>query len=212
MCPGTLAIIGTAASAAGSVTGGISSAQAANYQGQVARNNATIAANNARYSASATSAATTQEGLKARAQDANIKAGAAANGVDVDTGSPANVLTSQRELGDLDVATVANRGAQQVYGYRSQAVSDTAQSKLDFSQEAPDVLGGVLNAAGDVAKGAPGLPTGGGSFSAPDMSSDMLSPESLQIPSSLISGSPSLPSSYAWMGSNGSAELDDLGL
>jgi len=212
MCPGTLAIIGTAASAAGSVGGGIASAQAANYQGQVARNNATIAANNARYSASATSAATTQAGLQARAKDASVKAGAAANGVDVDTGSAANVLTSQRELGDLDTATVANRGAQQVYGYRSQAVSDTAQSQLDFSQEPGDVAGGVLKAVGDVAGAAPGLPSGGGGFSAPDMSSDMLSPDSLQVPSSLISGAPSLPSSYAWMGGNGSAELDDLGL
>jgi hypothetical protein len=206
MCPGTIALVATAASAASSIGGGIAAASSANYQGQVARNNAIISQQNAGYSASATSAATTQAGLKARAADANVKAAAAANNVDVNTGSPSNVETSQRELGGLDTATVTNRGAQQVYGYESQATSYEAQSKADFAQAPFDVIGGFVGAAGDVAKGIPDLPSGSGAATDSSITSGYnggaVTPFSAPD-ASLLSGPPSLPSGYSWMGGNG---------
>ena len=125
---------------------------------QVAANNATIARQNEAYSAQATSVNTTQEGLKARAADAGVKEAAAANNLDVTSGSPAEVEVSQRELGALDVAQTASRGAQEVYGYGAQAANFEGQEKLESSQVAPDIAGGVLGATSSIIGGSPQVP------------------------------------------------------
>lgn len=188
MCPGTLAIAAVASGAAGNLMSGIASGNAANYQAAVASHNATIAMQNAGYSAAAGSARAEEAGLKARAQSAGVKAGLAANGLDVNTGSAADVQTSQREIGALDTATVANQAAEAVYGYRATAAGDEAQAQL-YSAEAPvDYLGGVLQAGGSVAKGLSDLPGGGGGGAG-------------GAPPSLLSGAPQNPSQYQWMGS-----------
>lgn len=183
MCPGTLALVAAGAAAAGSVVKGVGSADAASYQATVARNNATIARQNAGYSAAAGSAEVTQEGLKTRAAGANVRAGLAANGLDVSTGSPADVQVGQREIGGLDTATVASRAAEQVYGYQTQATSYDAQANLDSAQVPFDIAGGALGAVGSLA-GNPSVQSG---FS------------------SLLSGAPSVPDNYAWMQSGSSA-------
>lgn len=148
MCVATLALVGAGIGAAGKLLGGVSSAHAASYQAQVARNNAVVAQQNAAYAASAGASQTEQAGLKARSRDAAVRASLAANGVDVNTGSAADVQVSSRELGQLDTATVANNAALEAYGYRTQATNYTAQAGLEQSQVVPDVLGGVLGAAG----------------------------------------------------------------
>ena len=173
-----LPFMALAASAGGPLIGGITSALSANYQSQVARNNAQIAGNNANYSASAGAAQTEQAGLRARAVGANTKASLAAQNVDVGTGSAADVQTSQAGLSRLETATVANRAAEQVYGYRTQELSYSAQAKADQAQILPDILGGVLGAAGGAAKAATDIPG----------------------VSSLLSGPSSAPANYAWMG------------
>jgi hypothetical protein len=158
MCPATLALVGTAASAGGSILGGISAGNSAAYSAQVARNNAQIEAQNQTRAAAATSANVEQAGLKARERDAGVRVAAAANGVDVNTGSAGDVAESQRRLGALDVSNVAERGAEATYGYGTQAVSDTAQAQLDQSQVIPDYLGGVLKGGGSLLSGSANLP------------------------------------------------------
>lgn len=153
-----LPLVAAGLSVGGSLLGGISSAQAAGYQSKVASNNALTSAYNAEHAARASSVATEQAGLKARAQSANVKAGLAANNLDVNTGSAADVETSQRELGALDTATVANRGAEQVYGYTQQSESYTAQSRLDSAEVGPDIIGGIAGAGGSLLSSAPKVP------------------------------------------------------
>ena len=92
----------------------------------------------------------------------------------MNTGSPANVETSQREIGAYDVANTAQAGAQKVYGYETSATSDQAQAALDQSQVVPDYLGGGLKATGSLLSAAPNLPSafswmspGGGVTSGP---------------------------------------------
>ncbi len=157
-----MAVIALSAKVAGDALKGISSAKSAAYNAQVARNNATIERQNAAYSAGAASANTERAGLKARAELAATRAGAAASGVDVNSGSAADVQTSQRELGGLDTATVASKGAEQVYGYQGKATGFQAQANLDQAQVVPDLVGAGLNIVGDVAGGVPSLPSGGG--------------------------------------------------
>lgn len=153
-----LPFLGAGAAAAGSVLQGVSSANAAHYQAQVANNNAITERQNAQHAAAATSVQTEQAGLKARSQDAGVRASIAANNLDVSTGSPVDVQQSEHELGQLDVAQTASRGAEQVYGYETQAVSDKAQSNLYQSEVAPDIAGGVLKGAGSLLSGSPSLP------------------------------------------------------
>lgn len=172
-----LPFLAAGASAIGDIGGGAASAQAAGYQSQVAKNNAIISSQNASYAASAGAAQTEEASLKARADSADIKAGEAANNLDVNTGSAADVATSAREVGGLDTATVANRAAEQVYGYTTQAQDYGYQSKVYSAEEAPDIAGGFLKAAGGLAGAAPSIPGG----------------------PSTISGSPSVPNNYAWM-------------
>lgn len=180
MCPGTLALIAAGTAAAGAIGGGIASANAASYQAKVAQNNAITARQNAGYAAAAGSSQVTQQGLKAAAQEGSLRTGIAASGVDVNSGSAAEVQTSQRVLDSLDTSQVANRAAEQVYGYGTQATSFDAQSKLDKAQVPWDVAGGFLKAAGSLAGN-------------PSVDSSV---------SSLLSGPPSVPDAYQWMTSS----------
>ena len=153
-----LPLVAAGLSAGSSLLGGISKAESAGYQGQIASNNALTAARNANYSAAAGSAQTEQAGLKARAELGNVRAGLAANNLNVNTGSAADVQTSQREVGDLDTATVASRAAEAVYGYRVQGSDFRAQAAADRAQIGPDIAGGILSAGGSLAGSAPNIP------------------------------------------------------
>ena len=126
--------------------------------------------------ASAAAANTEQVGLKERQQQASARAAIAANGLDVNTGSPADVQTSNREIGTLNQETASNNGALQVYGYQSQATSFQAQSIMDSSEVGSDIAGGVLK--------------GGSSF---------LSNPSVD---SALGRAPSIPYNYSWMTSD----------
>ena len=198
MCVATLAIAGAVAGAAGSIMGGISQANAAHYQAQVAANNALIEKQNAAYAASAGSAKTEQAGFQARAQLAQVRAGEAANGLDVNSGTPADVQESEHEIGDLNTHTVANNSALQVYGYQTQAVNYQAQSAADEAQVGGDIAGGVLGGIGKLA-GSPavqGAVSGGGGGSGGSM------PTASDVNPSLLSSAPTVPANYSWMQSS----------
>ncbi len=185
MCIATLAAIGTGISSVGAIGGGIAQANSASYQGQVARNNSTIAKQNARYAASAGAANTEVEGLKSKARLNSVRAGIAANNLDVNTGSPAETQISQREIGGLDTAKVANNAALQVYGYESQSTNFKAQAAADEAEVTPDIVGGIFKGVGGV-----------------------LSNASVD---SLIGGEPSVPEPYQWMRS-GPVDANGTGL
>lgn len=123
-----------AVGAATSVVGGISSANAASkqaaYAAQVAQNNATIAEQNRQAAIQTGHAQAEAQGLKERAQFASITAAQAASGIDVNSGSSADVRASQRELGLTDRATVEHNAFMQAYGYQSQETGYQAQAGL----------------------------------------------------------------------------------
>lgn len=156
--------IATAVSAASTVLSGLSQAEAASYGAQVARNNAKVAQQNEAHVAAASVAQTEQAGLRARSKLAGVRAGIAANNIDVNSGSAADVQTTQRMEGALDQATVANNAAVEAYGYRTQALDYQAQSKLEQSQAVSDIFQAALGSAGKVAGGsdiAPSAPLSG---------------------------------------------------
>lgn len=124
--------------------------------------------------------------MKAAQRNAQVKAGLAANGVDVNSGSAVDVEQSSRELGALDQATTAQRGAEQVYGYETQGTGYQAQSQLDNAEAPYDYAGGVLKGAGSILSAAPNIPeayawmSGKGAASSPvDLGFDGFSPSDL---------------------------------
>ena len=184
---------------ASDVAGGIIQGNVAHYQAQVAANNATVAAQNAQYSASATAAQVQQSGERSRQQLSGVRAGIAANNIDVNSGSAADVQQSQREVGQLNTNTVANRGALQVYGYQTQKANFQAESNLDEEEAKTAWLGGALKGAGQFAEmdpgafGGTGFPSGGG-----DLEQGTFNPTA-----SLLSGPPSVNPAYSWMQNSG---------
>jgi hypothetical protein len=209
MCPGTLALVGVGLSAAGTLGSGIAAGGAAGYQAQVAKNNAQIAAQNELHAAQAGAVQTENAGLKARSQLANVRAAIGANNLDVNSGSAADVQQSQRELGFLDTATVANNAAQEVYGYGAQKESFQAQANLLDTESVLDPIGGVVGAAGTLLSNPSfdNLIGGGGAGGgAGDVGAQTFEPGATGPPQSLMSGNPDVPPQYAWMQTN-----DELG-
>lgn len=157
MCPGTLAIAGLAGGAVsggGALLGGLAQGNASSYQAAVARNNATIANQNADYAEEAGQAQADATARKGAATGARIKTAQAANNIDVNTGSAKRVQAGQRETAQLDTETVLNNAALTAYGYRSQATGFTAQAGL-YGMEAEEApIGGALNATGDLLSSA----------------------------------------------------------
>ena len=126
-----LAMAGAAVSAGGSIMSGIAQSNAANYQAQVARNNAQTAKQNATWSAEAGDAQALNKGLENRARIGAAKAAQGAGGVDVNTGSAASVRAGMDEVGFTDTETIRSNAARQTYGYLTQASNFEAQAKLD---------------------------------------------------------------------------------
>lgn len=146
--------IGTGISAIGAISQGQQQAKAAEYQAQVAKNNETIAYQNANYAAAAGETQSYNQGLKERAQSGAIRAAIAGAGVNVNTGSAADVQVSQAELGQQDVEQVRQNAALQAYGYKTQATGFGAQANLDTAQAGYDEEAGWLKGLGGLVTGA----------------------------------------------------------
>ena len=150
-------IAGAGIKAMGDIEGGAATRSAATYQAQVAANNAEIAKRNANYAEEAGQAQANAISLKGAATAGRIKAGQAASGVDVNTGSAVDVQTSQRETSKLDTETILNNANLQAYGYRTQAAGFQAESELDLAKAKQAPIGADLAAAGGVLSSASSL-------------------------------------------------------
>lgn len=161
MCFATAALVaggvGAATSAFGSVEQGQATANAANYQAQVAANNATIAGQNANYASEAGQAQAQAQSLKGAGTAGRIKAAQAASGIDVNTGSAANVQVSQREQSNVDTQTMLNNAELQAYGYRSQQTGFEAQEGLEKTEAEQAPIGADLSAGGGLLSSVSGL-------------------------------------------------------
>jgi hypothetical protein len=159
--PATMAVVslvGSGIGAIGQASGAQQTAQAnaaaASYQAQVAANNQIIANQNAEYATQAGEQQATVEGLKNRSLAGTLRTDIAANNIDVNTGSAADVQTGQRQAGLLDVQTVRQNAALQSYGYRTQASNFGAQQGLQQLAAANDIQAGNIAATSSLLSGA----------------------------------------------------------
>jgi hypothetical protein len=168
--PTVLAIAGTAASVAGTavaVEGAQQQAQAqknaANFNAQVAQQNQQTANQNAAWASQAGEEKAAQSELATRARQGAIKAGIAAGGVDVNSGSAASTEQSAAELGELDAINIRADAARTAYGYVTQSTSFADQANLDTAtgqnaetagnvSSATTALGGLGSASSNFGK------------------------------------------------------------
>jgi hypothetical protein len=146
--------IGTAVSAFGAISQGNAQASAANYQAQVAANNQVIAEQNARY---AMQAGAVQEASKRTATGALIgsqRAAAAANGLDVNSGSAVDLQAGAAALGEQDANTIRDASARTARGYQVQGMNYGAQAQLDRMTADNASSAGGLNAFASILGGA----------------------------------------------------------
>jgi membrane protein involved in colicin uptake len=147
-------LVGAGLSSYGAYEGGQATAASANYQAQVAANNAKIAQENAQMEAASGASKEAAQGMKTAATAATAKAAQGASGIDVNTGSAANVRQAIGKLGALDALTIRSNTARSVYGYEVAATSDTAQSQLLEMQASQAQSAGDISALGTFLSGA----------------------------------------------------------
>jgi hypothetical protein len=150
-------IAGAGLNALGAYNSNEAASQSAAYQAQVARNNAVIAGENVGWTAASGAAKEAALGMKTAAAVGKMKATQGASGVDVNTGSSANVRASAAEFGALDQMTSRSNTAREAYGYEVQATGDVAQAQLletestNYANAAPiSALGTFLSGASSV--------------------------------------------------------------
>lgn len=158
---GTLATISlgsTALSAGVGVIGALSNAAAqrkqAEYQAQVARNNALIAEQNARAATATGEAAAQAQSFRSRAAGAAIESGQGASGIDIGSPSLTDVRQSQASTGRLDVENVMQRARLQAYGFGTQATGYQAQAGLYDMAGSQAQTAGTIGAFGSLLSGA----------------------------------------------------------
>src|SRR6185437_3933854 len=146
----TIAAASLALGALGAGASALGTFEQGQYSAEVARNNATIANQNAAYAREAGQEQAAITSMKGAEEGARVKAAIAANNVDVDTGSAVDVESGEREVNKLNTDTVLNNADLQAYGYRAQAVNFQAQAQQDE-------IGGDLGAAGSLLSNASSL-------------------------------------------------------
>lgn len=146
--------ISAGVSAYGSIQSGNAQAAAANYQAQVNNQNAQIAAQNATAATQAGNAQAEQEMMRNAAQQSRIRAEVGASGLDVNSGSAADVQSGQGIIGNLDVLTIRNQAARQAYGYETQSTGFSNQAQLNTAQAGFDKTAGTIGGIGSILGGA----------------------------------------------------------
>lgn len=144
--PVSLAIVGAAVSALGSVVGGIQGMQSANYNAKLASRNAEIAKRQGELEAE-------RLDRDGRRQRGAISAAYGANNIVGGEGSPLDVLENSFTTAELDKQNAEYNANIRAYGYNAEAAK--------YKQEAGNSLTrGLFGAAGTVIGGLSSLPAG----------------------------------------------------
>ena len=145
---------GSVIGAAGSLMEGFAGGQAADFQAQIAKNNAEIAQYNAQGATEVGRVQALNSALRTRAVVGQTKAAQAASGIDVNSGSALDVQASERMLGMLDALTIRSNAARAAYGYKAEAAQQTARAGFMKQRGKMSRLTGLMNASGTILEGA----------------------------------------------------------
>lgn len=152
-------VIGTGVSIMGAMNQASATKDAANYQAQVAKNNQTIAEQNAAYARQAGQAETEAEGMKTAAIVGQAVAAQGASGIDPTTGSPADVIRGTRDVRRLDTLNVVNNAELRARGLETQATNFGAESGLKKLEANNASTAGLYAAGSSLLGGASSVAT-----------------------------------------------------
>lgn len=88
------------------------------------------------------------------------RAAYAAQGLDTTTGSPADVMSSDARLSELDRLTIMNNAAREAWGYRAQATYARAAGRNRAAALRNQSIGTLLSGVGDLANTYAAAPHG----------------------------------------------------
>lgn len=152
-----MGIIGIGASIAGGITAAegakttaAATQQSYNYQAGVAKINSTIDLQNADYARSQGDVQALQYGMKEAQTIGSIKTTQAASGLDVNSGSNADVQASERKVGDIDTAQIRTNAAKVAYDYDVKSAMDLNQSTLDVMAGNNAITAGNIQAESSI--------------------------------------------------------------
>jgi len=181
------------ASGVSSIAGSQAQKQQAQYQAGVAKNNQRIALMNAGYANRVGVQKEQSEAWKVRAMIGQQAAAQAANGLDINSGSAAQVRDSTAELGKLSFGNIRDNAAREEYGYLAQATQFGNEAKL-AKASAPSTFSTLLGAATAAAGTYTKL---GGTFNFGGSSPAKAAPIGGVLSSASLF-SPSQPNPYDW--------------
>lgn len=147
----TAAIVSAAATVAATAYAGYSQHQMGKYQAQVAKNNAVVQEQLAQDALKRGAEAERRHRVRVDQIKGQQRAGFAASGVVVDSGSALDTLEDTAELGELDALTIRADAEREAHGYRVGASNSMAQSKLYLSSGNNALAGSILSSGGAVA-------------------------------------------------------------
>lgn len=135
MCePTTIALALTAVSgvvaAGGTIMQGQAQAKQAKYQSAVEANNSVIAGWQATDAQQRGQIEEQRQRLATAKLRGSQRAAFGSNGVEIDSGSPLDILMDTSQLGELDALTIRSNAEREAYGLRTQQSNLTAQSSL----------------------------------------------------------------------------------
>ena len=146
--------IGTGVAVYSSIQSGEAQSAAANYQAQVAANNAKIAEMNAN-AATATGNTQLQAAQEQAAQHQGmIRAVMGAGGVDLNSGSALRTQQGMAEVDQLNQATIVSNAARSAWNYRNQGADYTANSNLLQMQSSQASTAAIMGGFSSMLSGA----------------------------------------------------------
>lgn len=148
------AVGGSLLSASGEKQKAAATSQMYTYQAGIADLNRRIALNNRDYAIYSGGEEAKRFGMKSAQVAGSIKAKQGASGVDVNAGSSVDVQKSQKQVSDLDMATIRNNAARKAYGYQLESETAKMQTEMYTSAASNSLAAGNIAAAGSLISGA----------------------------------------------------------
>lgn len=132
MCEPTTIMMGIAAVAAayGAYSASESSKAQAEYQSDMAENNAKVSNWQAEDAVARGGEAAIQKQREAERLRGTQVARLASNGLDISSGTPLAILEDTMFFGQQDANTIRNNAAREAWGYKTQAAGSTASSQM----------------------------------------------------------------------------------
>lgn len=153
---GQYAIEGSEKAAAGTRFTAKAQSDAALYQAAVARNNKKLAESYSDLAIHTGEVESETQNLKTRQTLGTAKAIQAASGVDVNTGSAADVRRTIGELGELDAATIRDTAAQKAFGFTLKGTDYENEAKLAEMTAKNAITAGEYGAETELLRGKAG--------------------------------------------------------